>query len=130
MATELYELLGYCGMSSKEMSQRRRLVDFAWQMCERKTPYVLDQLLTHAGVFTGIRILAIIAMFGYESARKIYPVLNTEDIPPPDRELLMNYDEDMDIDDIFPSSIEELIEINETVKSDSEKIDELEKEVL
>jgi len=83
MPSELWDVLSACGMSSKTMVQRKKLIDFAWEQCERRTPYVLDQLLTHGGVWTGIRILAIISMFGYEEASKLYPALREGTIDPP-----------------------------------------------
>lgn len=99
MASKLYKLLGNCGMKGKNLQKRRRLIDFAWQNCEHKNPYTLDQLLTHGGVFTQIRILVIVAMFGYEEATKLYPVLKEGQVAPPDRSIPMIGDED-EIEDI------------------------------
>lgn len=118
MPSELYEILGLCGMAGKEMSRRRRLVDYAWQNCTSHTPYVLDQLLTHAGMYTGLRILAVISMFGYDEAKSIYPVLSDGSIPPPDLNIIIGLDESEDMEDVFPSSLEQLNEIIDESEDD------------
>lgn len=113
MASDLFTLLGYCGFKGKNLEQRRRLIDFAWQNCEHKTPYILDQLLTHGGVFTQIRLLVIVARFGYERACGLYPVLDNGEIPPPDTDIpAVGTDMDADLDEISEdfSGYEEMID--------------------
>lgn len=109
MNSRLYELLKNCGMKGKNLAQRRRLIAFAWENCERKTPYVLDQLLTHGGVFTQIRILVVVAMFGYDEACRLYPVLDDGEIEPPSRNMPMIGDEE-DIEEIY-NTFEDLGEV-------------------
>lgn len=105
MPSRLYDLLGTLGMNSQKMTQRRKLIDYAWQNCENKSPMKLDKLLTLGGVFTGLRILAIVSVFGYDVATKLYPVLAEETIDSIDRDLMTDYEGELkDLE--FPEEIE------------------------
>lgn len=119
MDKDLYDLLGMLGLGSQKMRKRRRLISLAWDMTAEKTPYKLDQLLTHGSIFTGLRILAIVIIFGYGEAEKLYPVLKEGGIPPPSEDVLR--DESMRTDAFVPSDLGELEQFMETQEQDKLK---------
>lgn len=83
-------------MTSKKMAKRRKLINLAWERCSKRTPYLLDKLLTLGGVFTDLRILTIISMFNYETAKKLYPILEEEDLGTVNKELVSDIGNDVE----------------------------------
>lgn len=116
MDENLYEILGLIGLAGSKMKNRRRLISLAWNTTSERTPYKLDQLLTYGGVFTGLRILTVIAMFGYEEATRLYPALKDGEIPPPSENVIR--DSESGVDNFVPKNLEELEDFISGVEND------------